>query len=198
MSLRRRLHTLAKVAPVAAALSLGVAGEATAATADSAARAAKAACPTATVTPGRAARPVVADATFCLINRERSRRGLPKLRKNPRLSRSAQRYSRDMAVRDFFGHVSPGGSTMTARIRAAGYLSGARAYTVGENLAWGAGPRATPLETVESWMASPPHRANILRRGFREIGIGVAPGAPVTLRAAVPAGTYTTHFGARG
>jgi uncharacterized protein YkwD len=198
MSLRRRLLTLVKLVPVALVLPLGAAAEAGAAeSSPRAARAAAVACPAATVTPDRASRPVVVDATFCLINRERARRGLPRLREDARLARSAQQYSTEMAGRDFFGHVSPAGTTLTARLRAAGYLAGARAYTVGENIAWGAGPDATAHETVQGWMRSPGHRANILGRGFREVGVGVAPGAPVTLRAAVPAATYTTVFGAR-
>jgi len=45
-------------------------------------------------------------------------------------------------------------------------------------------------------MNSPPHRANILSRSFREIGIGVSRGAPV---AGVQDGvTYATDFGKRG
>jgi uncharacterized protein YkwD len=198
MSLRRRLVTLVGLAPVALGLAPGAAAQAGAAEAPArAARAAAAACPAATATPDRASRPVVVDATFCLINRERARRGLPRLREDGRLARSAQRYSSEMAVRNFFGHVSPAGTTLTTRLRAAGYLAGVRAYRIGENIAWGAGPDATAHETVQGWMRSPGHRANILGRGFREVGVGVAPGAPVTLRAAVPAATYTTHFGAR-
>jgi uncharacterized protein YkwD len=195
MSLRRRLSTLGAVAPLTVAIALGAAGEASGAPRD--ARAAAAACPSVTVSPAGADRRVVADATFCLINRERARRGLPRLRRNERLTRSAQRHSRDMVRRTFFSHVSPAGTTMATRIRAAGYLSGAGGYSIGENLAWGSGTRATPLETVQGWMRSPGHRANILRGSFREIGVGVASGAPVALRGTAAAATYTTHFGAR-
>jgi uncharacterized protein YkwD len=44
-------------------------------------------------------------------------------------------------------------------------------------------------------MNSPGHRANILNSAFREIGIGVAYGAPVAVGG--PAATYATEFGAR-
>ena len=46
-------------------------------------------------------------------------------------------------------------------------------------------------------MASPGHRANILRGAFREIGIGIAPGAPVAGLSGAGAVTYTNEFGAR-
>jgi uncharacterized protein YkwD len=46
-------------------------------------------------------------------------------------------------------------------------------------------------------MASPGHRANILRAAFREIGIGIAPGAPVVGLSGDPAVTYTNEFGTR-
>jgi uncharacterized protein YkwD len=47
---------------------------------------------------------------------------------------------------------------------------------------------------MQSWMNSAPHRANILTRGFRAVGIGVAAGVP---GAASGGGTYTTDFGFR-
>jgi uncharacterized protein YkwD len=50
---------------------------------------------------------------------------------------------------------------------------------------------------VEAWMGSPPHQANILDRRFREIGIGVAGGAPAQLGPGEQAATYATEFGQR-
>jgi uncharacterized protein YkwD len=47
-------------------------------------------------------------------------------------------------------------------------------------------------------MNSPGHRANILNGSFREIGIGIANGAPVSLGAATAGATYATDFGFRG
>ena len=81
------------------------------------------------------------------------------------------------------------------RIRSAHYLSGASTWTVGENIAWGSYDYATPRSIVRSWMHSPPHRANILRSQFRDIGIGLSRGAPV--RGQARAATYATDFGAR-
>jgi uncharacterized protein YkwD len=94
---------------------------------------------------------------------------------------------------NFFGHVAPSGSTPTSRIRKGGYMRGTRSWRIGENLAWGVGSSSTPRATMSNWMNSAGHRANILNPSFREIGIGIAKGAP-----GYPGGvTYTTHFGAR-
>jgi uncharacterized protein YkwD len=37
---------------------------------------------------------------------------------------------------------------------------------------------ATPATIVDSWMNSPPHRAILLGRDFRDMGIGIATGTP--------------------
>ena len=78
-----------------------------------------------------------------------------------------------------------------------GYLRRVRSWRAGENIAWGRGERATPREIVRAWMESPPHRANVLGRSFRELGVGVAPGAPVRERYGSEA-TYVHDFGVRG
>ncbi len=138
------------------------------------------------------------DATLCLLNKERTSRGLRKLRNNSRLRDAAQSYSRNMVVNDFFDHVSPGGSTMVSRVKATRYLSGANGWSLGENIAWGGSTRATPRETVEAWMDSAGHKRNILTGAFEEIGIGIAIGAPARLPSGMDSATYTTDFGYRG
>ena len=135
----------------------------------------------------------VKSAVLCLVNRERTRRGLPRLSLDSRLSRAAAKHSRDMVRRGYFDHVSPGGRTVRHRIMSTGWLRGARGWTIGENLAWGSGRYADAADTVRSWMLSPGHRANILNAKFRQIGIGIALGTPETESGA----TYTTTFGAR-
>jgi uncharacterized protein YkwD len=135
------------------------------------------------------------DATLCLLNAQRSSHGLKALVSSPQLRKVAQEYSRAMVRQRFFDHVSPGGSTLLSRVRrGTTYLSGVRDYSLGENIAWGSGEYATPGETVKGWMESSGHRANILNRRFRHIGIGVAIGAPEDTQG-MPAATYTTDFG---
>jgi uncharacterized protein YkwD len=133
-------------------------------------------------------------ATLCLLNSERTARGLRPLRNNPRLAAAALSHSRDMISRRYFAHDTLGGGGFDRRIVRTGYLRGARAWSIGENIAWGTGPFALPAKIMDEWMHSPPHRANILDRKYREIGLGVAVGAPAP-GGGLPGLTYTTDFG---
>jgi uncharacterized protein YkwD len=54
---------------------------------------------------------------------------------------------------------------------------GARGGTLGETIAWGVGTDARADTFVRMWLASPPHRQTMLRRGFRYVGVGVATGS---------------------
>jgi uncharacterized protein YkwD len=149
------------------------------------------ACPGAGEEPTAVSLDVSERATFCLINRERTTRGIRRLRRNARLDLASVRHARAMEARNFFAH-----GNFVGRIRSANYLQGARSWKVGENIAWGSGVLGTPAEIVDAWMHSPGHRANILNRGFREIGIGIARGTPN--RSYNDGGTYATDFGTRG
>lgn len=135
------------------------------------------------------------DATFCLVNVQRTSHGLKAFASSSQLRKAAQNYSRAMVRQRFFDHVSPSGSTLLSRVRrGTTYLSGARNYALAENIAWGSGEYATPRETVKGWMESAGHRTNILDRSFRHIGVGVAIGAPEDSQG-MPAATYTTDLG---
>ena len=136
----------------------------------------------------------VEQTVLCLLNAERTKRGLSRLRDNDRLEKAADKHSKDMVSRGFFAHDTPAGASPSDRIRAAGYLKGARGWSVGENIAYGTGSLATPQSIVKGWMNSAGHRRNILHRGFEEIGVGLALGAPGKGGAGA---TYTTTFGAR-
>jgi uncharacterized protein YkwD len=135
-------------------------------------------------------------ATLCLLNAEREKRGLAPLVVNDRLAKAAQAYSRKMVRERFFAHVCPEGSTLKSRLRAAKYVNrSVRDYELGENLGWGTGSLSTPRSIVRAWMRSSGHRHSILNERFRDIGIGVAPGAPESVGGR--AATYTTEFGYR-
>ncbi|MDQ6914440.1 MAG: CAP domain-containing protein [Actinomycetota bacterium] len=136
---------------------------------------------------------VVSDASLCLLNGERSARGLGSLTANGLLGRAAVAHSAEMVSSGVFSHESPDGTPFDQRILAAGYRPLGGAWTVGENIAWGSGSLATPRSIVAAWMASAPHRANILEPDFQEIGVGVVQGTP----SGDPGATYTTDFGAR-
>ena len=154
-------------------------------------------CDNTNVRPTRTNLEQIRSAVLCLHNQERARHGLPRLSENPKLRTAAGRHSANMVSERFFDHTTPGGSTMVDRIRRAGYTSGARAWALGENIAWGSGRLATAAQIHRGWMSSAGHRANILQRSFREIGIGIETGLPVRLSAAGSGATYTTDFGVR-
>jgi uncharacterized protein YkwD len=132
-------------------------------------------------------------AVLCLHNNVRRTHGLRRLRENASLDRAARRHSRQMVRQGYFDHRSPAGSTLVSRARAAGYLRSAFAFTLGENIGWGEGELSTPRSMMRAWMLSPGHRANILRAGFRDLGIGLVAGTPV----GTGGGTFTSDFGAR-
>jgi uncharacterized protein YkwD len=153
-------------------------------------------CKGADALPAEVGSRATADTTLCLVNRERASRGLRPLRASAALARAARGHANDMVANRYFSHTSRSGSDFFSRIERAGYGgSRTRIILAGENLAWGSGELATPVEIVRAWMRSPGHRSNILRRGFHEIGIAAVNGTPV---ADAPVGaTYATSFGNR-
>lgn len=97
------------------------------------------------------------------VNDVRAAHNLRPLRTDTTLVRAARDYSATLIRRDVFTHGALG--TRLARY-------GARGPLFGENLAWGKGERATARSIVRSWLASPGHRANLLRPNWTRIGIG--------------------------
>ena len=91
----------------------------------------------------------------------------PPLTLAPALTRAARAHSRDMALHRFFSHTGSDGSNPGERVTRAGY----RWSEVGENIETRA---ATPREAVAAWLRSPPHCANIMTAGFRQLGVGFA------------------------
>ena len=75
-------------------------------------------------------------------------------------------------------------------------LAGASAWGIGEDLFWGAATLSTPKATVNAWMHSAPHRAVLLSRSFRQVGVGVDHGSPAGADN-TNTGTYTALFGYR-
>jgi uncharacterized protein YkwD len=132
------------------------------------------------------------EATYCLVNAERSSRGLPTLKRDADLAEAARRHAKDMVRRDYFSHTSPDGKTLKERVRAAGYGKRGQGWRAGENLGWGTGARATPSALVDAWLESDGHRRILLSDDYRELGIGVAGGAP---NRDAPGATYTLNFG---
>jgi uncharacterized protein YkwD len=132
----------------------------------------------------------------CLINDERAGYGLQPVTPNADLRQAALSHSNEMVDEGYFEHTSPAGLTFIDRIDATGYMRDARSWVVGENLVWGTGPLSTPQSLVTSWMNSPPHRENLLRPAFREIGIAAVAGTPVS-RNDLTGVTVSSEYGDR-
>jgi uncharacterized protein YkwD len=149
-------------------------------------------CAGAGSSPAKLGEAGVRRATLCLLNRVRAAHGLGPLRSSHRLARAALGHSKDMVAHRYFAHESRSGKPFTARIARSGWTRKRHRYIVGENIGWGTGFLATSRAMVRAWMHSPPHRANILERRYRAIGIGVAFGIPVSGGGGA---TYDTDFG---
>jgi uncharacterized protein YkwD len=117
------------------------------------------------------------------MNAVRQAHGLPALRVDFHLVRAARGHSADMMRRQYFAHGSVAGRAVSA---------GARGPLFGEDLAWATGITANWV--VEHWLASPSHRAILLRPGFRRVGIGYAFG---TFIGRGGAGVVTADFAGR-
>lgn len=136
------------------------------------------------------------DVVLCLLNDERTDRGLKPLDNHKRLQKAAQRHNDRMVGTGCFDHECRGESDLGNRLKSVGYLTGGLTrWAYGENIAWGSGDYATPRSIVAAWMDSPPHRLSILSEDFHDIGIGFSRGTPSDGRAS--GAVYTTDFGLR-
>jgi uncharacterized protein YkwD len=132
----------------------------------------------------------------CLINDQRTTQGLQPVAPNTDLRQAALSHSNEMVNQGYFEHTSPAGLSFMDRIEQYGYMDGARTWTVGENLVWGTGPLSTPQSLVTAWMNSPPHRENLLRPTFRELGVAAVAGTPVS-RSDLTGVTVSSEYGYR-
>ena len=117
---------------------------------------------------------------FEQTNVVRVQNGLPPLTWDSDVCRMARVHSESMSRQQYFSHVTPEGLHLRERARAAGILQ----YSVlGENIGYSKGYDDPGALTVEKWMQSPKHRANILSPEFRAMAIGsyVAPDGSVYL-----------------
>jgi uncharacterized protein YkwD len=98
------------------------------------------------------------DRVLALTNRERTSRALRPLA----FSACADGYADSWAA-----SLSRAGALSHQPLRP--ILTACRARGVGENVAYG---NVTPEQLVAMWMASPGHRANLLKPDFTHIGVG--------------------------
>lgn len=132
------------------------------------------------------------------LNRVRATRGLPPLRSAPSLVVSARRHSTQMGQRGFFAHESADGTPFWRRIERFYGGSDFRSWEVGENIFWQSPASIAAMAVLRSWLASPGHRANVLSRSWRDVGVGAVSlsNAPGVYRGA-PVTIVTVDFGNR-
>ena len=131
------------------------------------------------------------------VNAFRLAHDLLPVRVSPSLTAAANAHSTQMARLGYFSHDSANGGSFSSRIATFYPARGYRSWTVGENLLW-ASPDVGPVRALKLWLASPPHRANLLDPRWREVGLAAvhsrsAPGvyghSPTTI--------VTADFGSR-
>lgn len=144
-----------------------------------------------------AARDDVESGLLVQINALRRQHGLAPLRLNVKLRAAADAHSASMASRGFFSHSSPDGTIFWKRVARFYPQGSSRYWSVGENLLWSS-PDVAPADALRMWLASPPHKKNLLTARWREVGLsaihvtagpGVFNNAPVTV--------LTADFGVR-
>ena len=104
------------------------------------------------------------DRLAAMITAARASEGLAPLARDPRLDAVALAHAARMARAERLAHDAGDGDPID-RLRAAGV----DAYYAGENVAHG----ATVALVHRALWASPSHRANLLRRQFERVGVGV-------------------------
>lgn len=103
---------------------------------------------------------------IAITNEIRSANKLSSLKANTKLDLAAEEKLNDMAFNEYFAHISPDGVTPWSWIKKAQYQ-----YRVaGENLAIGF---TTPEDTLQAWLDSPSHKANLLNPQYQDIGVAV-------------------------
>ncbi len=118
--------------------------------------------------------PTVEAAIIEMTNVYRGKQKLGALAANANLTKAARAYAAYLAKNGQFSHTADGRQAGD-RIASAGYVW----CQVGENLALhvdsrGFESRALAQKSVEGWINSPPHRANMVAPYMTDIGVGVA------------------------
>lgn len=107
-----------------------------------------------------------------MVNEERAKRGLSRLKIDPLLIKVARLHSAEMRDKAYFAHESPTQSIKTPLDRYLKACTFRPTYAcVGENLFW-----ATVVDVKrghQAFMNSPTHRENVLFPRYEKIGVGI-------------------------
>jgi uncharacterized protein YkwD len=132
------------------------------------------------------------------MNRVRASHGLRALTVRARLQNAGTAHVRNLSKHGVFTHDWSNGTPFGTWIGWYWPGSGYGSWSAGENLFW-AGPTITAKLVVKAWMASAGHRANLLNRSWRAVGVGaVRMLGPIGAFAGVPtAFLVSAEFGRR-
>ena len=115
-------------------------------------------------TPAKSSVSSQANEVLALVNKYRKENGLNALTMNEKAQQAAN--VRAEEISRSFSHTRPDGRAFYTALDAVGIRNGSR----GENIASG---YKTPSEVMTAWMNSSGHRANILSKSYKELGIGI-------------------------
>jgi uncharacterized protein YkwD len=129
---------------------------------------------------------------LCLTNYARVHSGLKRLVGNAMLNQAGEaKLDADLSCGEFT-HTP---CSKPFEVVFAAYLTGATAYALGENIAWGTGAFGTPRQTMNGWLHSSEHLQNILSPAFHQLGIGYLAGQ--TFQGATGATLWSQEFATR-
>ena len=97
---------------------------------------------------------------YTYLNNYRKKAKLGKLKKDKKLEKIAKTRAKEMAVNNKFSHTRPNGKSGLTLIKGNKWK--------GENIAKG---QTTCSQVSQGWYNSPGHRANMLRKQFKKVGI---------------------------
>jgi uncharacterized protein YkwD len=122
--------------------------------------------------PSEAALKTAEASALTKINKERTDRGLVKLRLDPRIAELARERAVYMASRDILSHEHAGGLAVWDMMSASGIIW----YGAGEIIAYNTTSSLAGSATtaVHGWMGSPPHKSIMLSTQYNYIGMGLA------------------------
>ena len=152
-------------------------------------------CPDPDRAPTAATTEAAAHSVSCLLDAERARQHLARLRRSPQLTRAARLEANAEVSRGYFAHHSPTGDSLASRVRSSGYLTGTRDWAVGETLAWSRGGQSAPARILGAWLLSSVDRQRLDQPDMRDVGVAVVAGTPTD---PTWGATYAVVLGMRG
>lgn len=104
-----------------------------------------------------------AEQVVALVNAERAKAGLSALTIDVDVTAAANVRAKE--IKQKFAHTRPDGSSFSTALKE----QGVSYRGSGENIAWG---QKSPEQVMNGWMNSDGHRANILNKNYKNIGVG--------------------------